>query len=248
MSIFDKLRRLPGDDIIEFACHKDFYGIIPEPVPAKKWIPDWFKQLGGKLQDDTKDGPGGLQSSTIKRCPPFLDAMNLGWIIPLAGDVQFTTNEDASGVDYSWKFPSTLIENHDSAQIKGHPGLPKPPMKWINKWFVKVPPGYSVLFVPPLNRPNPHFECLSGFVDCDGYWEIVNFPFMFNTPNWEGVIEAGTPLVQVIPIKRDMIMKNSITRPVTNEEWEKNDQTKLALQVHESHYRDFVWDRKKGSK
>ena len=58
-----------------------------------------------------------------------------------------------------------------------------------------------------MNRPDSRFTCISGIVDCDGHKEYVNFPFFFNTPNYTGIVKAGTPLVQVIPIKRDELMK-----------------------------------------
>lgn len=244
MNFFDKFVKGPGNDTIEFMCHPDFKGIIPEPQQSKKYIPDWFKQLQPKIKDPDTQGPGRNKSSTIKRCPPFLDAMSVGWLIPLVGDVSIKTNEDASYIEYDWRFPQNLIENHSMEQIKGHPGLPKPPIKFINHWHVKVPPGWSVMFVPPLNRPNPHFECLSGIVDCDGYFERVNFPAMFNTPNYEGVIEAGTPLVQAIPFKRkDLNIKSNI-RAYTDEELGQLRETSLRLNVHESHYRDNVWTKK----
>jgi len=244
MKFFDKFVKGAGDDTIEFLCRPELLGIIPEPQSSRKNIPEWFKHLQPKMKDPSKDGPGPMGSSTIKRCPPFLDAMSIGWTIPLVADISITTNEDASGLDYSWKFPYTMIENHIEPQIKGHPGLPKPPIKFINHWLIKVPPGWSVLFVPPLNRPNPHFECLSGLVDCDGYFEYVNFPAMFNTPNWEGILEAGTPLVQAIPIKRDIFDIKSNTRAFDRQDEEEYGKTRLKVSVHESHYRDNVWTKK----
>ena len=80
---------------IEFLCMKEDYGVIPEPYPARKYLPQWFKDLPPKV--DKKDK---LENSTIKRCAPFLDAMVVGWIIPLAADVEIITNNDATGLDY----------------------------------------------------------------------------------------------------------------------------------------------------
>ena len=246
MNLFKKLTSVTGDDTIEFLCYPEDKGIIPEPIPSRKFIPDWFKRLQPKnYEDENRSGGGGLRSSTIKRCPPFLDAMTTGWLIPLAADVEFKTNEDASGLDYKWHFNKIMVENHGDNQVTGNPKSHMPPLKWLNYWAIKVPPGWSVLFVPPLNRPNPHFECLSGFVDCDGYFEFVNFPFHFHTPMFEGIIPAGTPLIQAIPIKRDMLMKDYTNRPMTDEELTDLDKTRAKVRVHESHYRDNIWDRAK---
>jgi len=229
------------NDEIEFLCHPEDYGVIPEPIPAKKFIPEWYKAL------PMKTGPG-LSSSTIKRCNPFLDAMSAGWIIPLCADVEISSNENASGVSYNWNFYKPVIENHTQQQIstekKPNPILPKPPMKFLNYWLIKCPPDYSILFVPPLNRPDPRFTCMSGFVDCDKYFEYVNFPFVFNEPNFHGIIEAGTPLVQAIPIKRSSIIKKDKKRSMTNDELENLELTRRKLKSHESHYRDRLWEKK----
>jgi hypothetical protein len=171
--------------------------------------------------------------------------MTTGWLIPLAADVEFKTNNDASGIDYKWKFHRPMIENHSAEQVSGNPNSLYPPIKFINHWAIKVPPGWSVLFVPPLNRPNLHFECLSGFVDCDGYYEFINFPGFFKTPMFEGIIEAGTPLIQAIPIKRDGLMKNYTNRGMTQQELDELEKTRAKVRVHESHYRDTVWDKTK---
>ena len=225
---------------IEFLCSKDDLGVIAEPYPAIQHMPDWYKHLPAKI--DKKDK---LENSTIRRCAPFLDAMSLGWIIPLAADVEFISNEDASGVSYKSHFNKTMNENHNLEQIKGHPQSPKPPMKFMNYWALKVPRGWSVLFMPPMNRPDFRFECISGMVDCDGYFEYVNFPFHFLQSNYTGIIRKGTPLVQVIPIKRDSIMKKSKIREFTEKEYEELALTRRKRAAHESHYRDNVWHKRK---
>lgn len=230
-----------ASDEIEFMCAKEDWDVIPKPFPSRKLIPDWFKALQPKLNE-------GLSSSTIKRCPPFLDAMTVGWIIPLAADVEIKTNDTASNVDYKWDFYKPVIENHSYQQIttdkSPNPLLPKPPIKFLNYWMIKVPKGYSVLFLPPLNRPDPRFTCMSGLVDCDGYFEFVNLPFTFNQPNYHGVLEAGTPLVQVIPIKRDTLFKEYNVREMTNNEVDEHLLTKRKLKSHQSHYRNRIWEKK----
>lgn len=226
---------------IEFMCAEEDWDVIPKPYQSRKLIPDWFKALSPKLND-------GLNSSTIKRCPPFLDAMSVGWIIPLAADVEFTTNSNASNVNYKWNFYKPMVENHSFSQITNdkapNPLLPKPPIKFLNYWMIKVPKGYSVLFLPPMNRPDHRFTCMAGLVDCDGYFEYINFPFTFNQPNYHGVIEAGTPLVQCIPIKRDSLLKSQTVRKMKTLEYNEHELTKRKLKSHSSHYRDTIWEKK----
>lgn len=226
---------------IEFLCDKDDWDVIPKPFQSKKHVPAWFKALPGKLKD-------GLEASTIKRCNPFLDAMSLGWIIPLAADVEFSTNENATGVTYKWSFYKSMVENHTTQQISTekspNPIGAKPPMKFMNHWVIRTPKDYSLLFVPPLNRPDPRFTCLSGMVDSDGYFEFVNFPFIFNEPNFQGIIEAGTPLVQVIPIKRSTLNLKTNIGQMTEKDHDALKLTRRKRASHESHYRDNIWSKK----
>lgn len=232
---------------IEFLCADEDYGIIPQPYPSSKHIPDWFKALPSRIE-----GPSDFDNATIKRCSPFLDTMTIGYIIPLAADIYITTNEDSSHVSYEWKFPKNMIENHNPDQVSS-PKSPntwvgnKPPMKFLNWWMIKTPPDYSLLFVPPLNRPDPRFTCFSGIVDYPYYeLEYVNFPFIFNQPNFTGTLEAGTPLVQVIPFKKDQLLTKHRSRPFSEIE-EKNTSTlrKIRDTVHRSLYRDKMHKKMK---
>ena len=226
--LFDKLKSVIKTPEIEFLCYEEDYGIIPEPYPARKLMPEWFKALPPKINRENK-----IENSTIKRCAPFLDAMTVGWIIPLVADVEFITNGDGSGVEYKWSFSRAMVENHSVSQISDgkvpHPQTPKPPMKFINWWAIKVPPGYSVLFVPPLNRQDPRYTCMSGFVDCDGYFEFINFPFFFNETNYTGLVEAGTPLVQAIPIRRDALLSKEKIRKFEKKDHDDSKQLQLVL-------------------
>lgn len=228
---------------IEFYCEEQDYGVIPEPYPSRKFLPEWYKALPPKVGNLNK-----IENGTIKRCPPFLDAMCVGWIIPLAASVEFVTNEDSSYLTYKSNFYRPIVENHGFNQVTSeehpNPNMPKPPMKFLNYWYIKVPKGWSVLFVPPINRPDPRFTCISGMVDCDAYPEYINFPFFFNTPNYTGIVKCGTPLVQVIPIKRSEIMKKHTVRKVNKKDEQEISLTRRKRACNESLYRDTVWERK----
>lgn len=226
---------------LEFLCFEDDLGNIPEPYPARKLIPEWYKALA------MKRGPG-FDQSTVKRCPPFLDAMVTGWIIPLVADVEIESNHDCSHIKYNTKYPRPIIENHLQEQVTSDkcpaPHLPKPPIKFLNYWMIRCPKGYSLLFTPPLNRADERFTCFSGLVDCDGYFEFINFPFVWNVPNFHGILPAGTPLMQVIPIKRDTIFKKHNIRAFNEQDHLDLRSTRRKLESHESHYRDNIWERK----
>jgi len=232
--------RQPEEPKLEFLCYAEDYGVIAEPVPARKVLPDWFKNLPPKIERKDK-----LENSTIKRCMPVLDAFNAGWILPLAADVEIETDETGDGYQTKSKFYRPMVENHNKEQVANHPGFPFHPLKWLNYWAIKCPPEYSLLFVPPLNRYEPRFECISGMVDDtylgNGALEFINFPFFFKIPKYTGIIRKGTPLVQIIPVKRDFLLKSSNTvnlRKLENDDLQLINHTRNRRAAHESLYRD----------
>lgn len=168
------------------------------PQPASRFIPDWYKKT--PPWSNKKNHPTG--SPTIKKCLPVLDAITAGYIIVSPCDV-YVTIED-SEPKYSTPSDQFIIEHHPRKQAHLHPKANDFQFpKWINPWSIKTPKGYSLLFVAPLHNPNPWFEIMPGIVDTDNYSNPVNFPFVLKNPMQECLIPAGTPIVQIIPIKRD---------------------------------------------
>jgi Family of unknown function (DUF6065) len=203
--------------VIEFFCREDLYGVIPEPIPAYKNIPDWWKKLS-----QTHDGRDhfGSPSMTAKKCLPLLDAMSYGYIIPLQGDLQVITNSDKTIMKIIEPPMLKVAEYHSLEQVGGKsaPGYPLKPIKFINNWCVKTAPGWSTLFISPLNRLGEPFTCLSGLVDTDKYYKEVNFPAIWHAADFDDKLPAGTPLVLAIPVKRDNFPKSPVVRAITKEE------------------------------
>ena len=193
------LRRRPAPKIT-FTCEPEDHGVIAPPVPARAYLPDWFRKLPA-VDDDV----AGLNNTglTVKRCMPFLDAMTTGWIIVLPATVRLEISEDGTRVDAGWDFDRTLVSNHGAHQVRGNPFGARPPCKFHNFWTITTPPGWSCLFVQPLNRPNGVFEVVSGIVDTDTYRSPIHFPFFATAEDGMHVIQKGSPLVQVIPFRRD---------------------------------------------
>ena len=240
----------------------EFYDTVgmPEeyyPKPATKHLPEWYKNteeyIGGvrRVNPETADTP-----HTVKKCIPVFDALTAGYILVTPCDVQITQvvqvteevpKEEAqlkkekgeTSPYYTWS-NFGAIQFHPIIQAELHPaqnGFPYP--KWINPFAIKTPPGYSVMFMPPMHNPNGIFTILPGIVDTDTYAAPVNFPFVLDNPKWEGVIPAGTPMAQVIPFKRDSwTMKAEIQQQEPSKVT-----TKLRAVFFNSYKRQF-WTRK----
>ena len=220
--------------LIEFLCRPEDEGVIAEPVLAKSVLPAWFRHLPGIDTSQVSATNNGL---TVKRCLPFVDAMSVGWILPLAAPVRLEISEGGQTVTAGWEFDRELVSNHGSFQIAGSPYEPHPPMKFHNYWTIRTPKGWSSLFLPPINRPNGVIDVLSGLVDTDSYRSPVNFPFVAIAPDGTYTLKKGTPLVQVIPFRRaDATLEASI-RAETKQEGEERERIRRSTHAEEGWYR-----------
>ena len=77
-------------------------------------------------------------------------------------------------------------------------------MKFINPWIIKTPEGWSTIFKNPPNEWSNDICLIEAIVDTDTYHSYVNLPYVW-TGNQKGewLIPRGTPLLQVIPFKRE---------------------------------------------
>ncbi len=184
---------------IEFLCRSEDEGVLAAPVPAKEVMPNWFKRLPTVDKNHLSPTNDGL---TVKRCMPFLDALTSGWILPLVATVRLEVVDGGKTVNAGWDFDRVMVTYHNDHQVAGHPHQPRPACKFHNYWTIRTPPGWSCLFVPPLNRPNSVFEVSAGVVDTDRYVSPIHFPFFAVAEDGLYVLKKGTPLVQVIPFRR----------------------------------------------
>jgi hypothetical protein len=143
-------------------------------------------------------------TSTYKKCTPIFDAMTTGYIAYLTADIEVMKKPD--GLPYIlWRTNRTIVSEHSIQQWEGLPspeGYYKFVYKWHNQHRISVPPGYSLMFTSPINRFDLPFLNVTGVVDCDDYTNAVHFPFFINE-SFTGVIEKGTPICQIFPIKRE---------------------------------------------
>ncbi len=144
--------------------------------------------------------------------------MTTGWIIPLAATVRLEIRDGGKHVEAGWEFDRQMVSNHGAFQVAGNPYEPRPPMKFHNYWTVRTAPGWSCLFVPPLNRPHDVVTVLSGIVDTDAFPTPVNFPFVAVAADGVHVLPKGTPLVQVIPFRRADAAIGATVRPESADE------------------------------
>lgn len=198
-----------GQMTVTFRCLPELEPILPRPQPAVLGLPTWFKALPQKAFSDLAE----KEIMTIKKCPPFIDAMTYGFLMPLVADLKVENGE------FSWErdLPAPSINNysnspidfHDAAQVDGTPFHDDDRfiVKFNNFWAIQTPPGYSLMFTHPLNRIDLPFTTISGMVDTDLFPDnLINFPARWHDVDFNGVLPKGTPVAQCIPVKRESLV------------------------------------------
>ncbi len=184
---------------------------IDKPKPALQFIPEVYKKLDRQMSGQHKK-----TNQTIKACVPFLDAYKSGYILPFQidydvyyydGRLNFDASNILSGAQEAEALKNFKIDFHANEQVPEELRHDKRTVeavfKFINPWTIITPPGYSCLFTQPLNQNAP-FKIIDGVVDTDKYHNRVHFPFYWTGDiNKRYLLKHGTPMVQVIPFKRD---------------------------------------------
>jgi hypothetical protein len=221
---------------LTFRCPSELEGVAPPPVPAASGLPDWLRTMPQQAYSAMAAG----DDDTVKRCPPFVDAMTAGFLIPLLCDVQVEDGE------FTWEselpaiagVPRSPIGLHDPGQVAGAPLFDDDRflIKFNNVWTIQAPEGWSVLFTHPVNRFDLPFTTLTGLVDCDRYRDSwIHFPAHWHDMNFSGVLPKGTPVAQCVPVKRESWVAH--TAPLTADETQQVHELTTAINRESGFYR-----------
>lgn len=193
---------------VRFRCPPELKGILPEPYPARRGLPDWLKEMSAAAFCPDI----GEDIRTVKHCPPFIDAMGFGFVIPLAADVRVENGR----FEWAWApEPSTLgrysrspLGIHLKEQLSGAPFADDDysAIKFSNFWTIETEPGYSLLAGHPFNREELPFRTLTGIVDTDRYKDgCIQFPALWLDADFSGTLPRGTPIAQCVPVQREVL-------------------------------------------
>jgi hypothetical protein len=207
--MFDKKKK------IIFKANDDrIFNIEEIPNPSSKHIPDWLakeKKYSNGEQNVFKATKNWLRTGkpwhgTYKGCTPLLDSMTSGYTIVSQASflVIRTIGEDAAPkLDWNTSIP---IADLQAKEVLGKYPVPyghNPNVfRWAVNWKIKTPPGYSLWVTHPAHRYDLPFTTITGFVDTDKHSNSLFLPF-FIRDDFEGEIKQGTPIAQIIPVKRD---------------------------------------------
>lgn len=192
------------------ARSKTEFQIQAKPYPAVKQLPKWFVDKDPYTDKSFLEYPDDgkfhvrrrVANATFKKCTPLLDGMSAGYIIPLWADVVVEQEETRPMVYWKTKHDVFHMHGQSGQEVPAPVGYDQVVLKYVNCWIPQTPPGYSCLIVSPLGYGDLPFKAIPAVVDTDKSTLELVFP-MWIKKGLEGVVEKGTPMVQIIPFKRD---------------------------------------------
>ncbi len=191
---------------VRFRCDPALADALPRPRLARQALPEWLRAMPMTALSDMHDGP----VRTVKQCPPFIDAMRAGFVMPLPCDVHYADG----AFTWDWRLPQPAtpghpqapVSFHAAAQVQGAPFGAGNLIKFIGFWTIELPPGWSLLATHPVNRDDLPFRTLTGLVDSDRFHQVgLLFPARWLDPGAACTLPAGTPVAQCIPVPREAL-------------------------------------------
>ena len=188
-----------------FRCDPALTEHLPKPFPARGALPDWLRAMPAKASSQIH----GREIRTVKQCPPFVDAMAYGAMIPLPCDVTV----ERGAFSWAWEIPEPATAGHPRAPLSFHvaaqfAGAPfaqgqNAAIKFNSFWTIELDEGWSLFATHPVNRDDLPFRLITGLVDADRFHDGgINFPAVWTQPEFSGVLPKGTPVAQCFAVPR----------------------------------------------
>lgn len=219
---------------------------IPHPELAIKNIPDWYRTHQKYTGDGFVLQKNGTVNETVKKCMAIFDAMTAGYLLKFPVDIFIDASGKRIVYNQALQEEPGIISMHTPDQVKGLPFDREIYMDEVFRvhpqWMIKTEQGHSSMFFHPMFHEDLPFKTISGVIDTDGFISDGAFSILIKK-GFKGTIKKGTPLIQVIPFKRE---EYEIKIGKFEEyESEINRQRMLVRSKFQDGYRDEIWERKK---
>jgi hypothetical protein len=202
MFIFSRRKKLTVDFVTNDYKAYEYFSIDK----SNKFIPQWWKDIPQQYMDDNFKVKG-TRLNTLKRCPGFMDVFRYSYTMPLWTSCEIIVNDKINEEGYSTACADgTLIDSHPSYQagsflssnsfihFKFHTpwnGYSSKSRDLLWNWSPAVwnnPILLNKLFIP------------TAFRNFRGGTSTNIHTFMDSSNNDVLYIEAGTPMIHMIPM------------------------------------------------
>tara|TARA_R100000773_G_scaffold44616_1_gene46557 strand:- start:1793 stop:2497 length:705 start_codon:yes stop_codon:yes gene_type:complete len=195
ISLFNKKPKIHLDC---FCTEETLFELFPLKY-AKDVIPSWFKKIPSSKQID-ETFPSLNFKTSFKHCNGIIDLYKEGFVIPLWTDFLIDTTNDGEiyfdmkaslekglthwDPDNVWKANSDYYTMH----------------KLESPWWIKSKQSCKMLFTNTFwNTRFPQLQAVNGVIDYK-YARSTNINFTLRKEPFRVLIEAGTPLVHIVPL------------------------------------------------
>ena len=202
---------------IKFYPHsQDASEFAPVPETASRFLPDWYKKTPSVIENNGISF--GQVGTTVKKCMPIFDLITAGYVIAAPCDIYLdATNPEK----LEWSIPLPMMSYqgdmfaiHAPEQYENLPinknFYHKSLLRIFPFWAVGTPKGYSLLVLQPPYSDSGPLMALQAIVDTDSFITDGHLSFMVQK-DFKGTIKQGTPLIQVIPFKRESWEKEIVS-------------------------------------
>jgi hypothetical protein len=202
-----------------------FYCSLPEikekyPItPAKDFNFNWFRNSA--LAFKKVSGEIGQKTAVTgaAKCPGIRPIMQNGVILRSWFDLTINTNKDPNNFDFfippgigtylqgrqfNKKLVSWFTPDDQAHATPVHESSLQTLIKITTPWSVAIPKGWKLLFMPIPYPDEPEFTAVHGMLSAGDYYPINAIINVHRRPG-ELHIPAGTPLMQMIPVKDEDI-------------------------------------------
>jgi hypothetical protein len=204
--------------------------LIHPIIPASNQKYSWIKELNRDAVQYNSECPVNKQQGNTAKCPGILDVMQRGLIVTAPFDFTITTN--GSKTEYEWNMninPASLNNKINRAYIAHHGRdqlLKYSPTRddtldliiKVNTYWSMFASDDLVFLQMPIPYPDHNmFTACHGIIDSNKYCDLI-LQLQWHKLTGTHVVKAGTPLCQLIPMKRDMFIDLEVDR-MTDDDW-----------------------------
>mgnify|MGYP007089738345 CR=1 FL=1 len=237
---------------ISFVSNRPWLTENAKSVPSlvSKSLPAWYRKSDRFFKNpqtgDFLVGEDGGKFPTYKACPALLDVMTSGYTLNTPCDVEIFINDnglpDCKIMDRLYFDFCTTRPPMNDFQVPY--GYNEYHFAWNPDWGVKLPKGYSAMFLSPINRFELPFHTVGGIIDNDEVDLMGQIPF-FIQKDFVGIIPAGTPYIQIFPFKREDWESEYVLEKSPMKLYNKNFENSKKYRIpNGGFYKNFVWNKR----
>ncbi len=197
------------------------YPVIENRLTERDW-----NNVGNLERNRPEQG-----KQTVLNCPAIKQITNVGYVLRAPADFVIKTRKDSEYLDwetpflfkrhsdkYTFSTSDYYISWHSPAQVepiipREEPNVDKEyhhsAVKVETPWRVKASDDILLLQIPVTYNNEARFSAAVGIVD-PRYMHAVSVQLLWHVTEGETLVKAGTPLVQYVPISRELLTKGKL--------------------------------------